>query len=371
MEKRIKAKKLNMYYNPVTNIIINITMDVFDYLNERNVLRDMTDDEFAVFLPEFTTALLAFGFEPLVAYYNNTLKSANDDWRELCKRPVIENNNNISSTNVVGLSILKRNMPHIYEVQNYKGQSVLKSWTYPVLEKAIRVNRQSHSTPYISEIIRQIGFVSGTSKVTMYRPLLTKRIVTHFGAKQVLDVCVGWGGRMLGSACIPGVHYMGIEPCLKTYEGLTKICKDLALNNVTLLNGCAEHILPTLGTTTKFDLAITSPPYYNLEVYSNETTQSHMYGTYEQWVESFLKPVVHGVLDRLTETGISAWSVKNFKTNKQYNLYDDIVSLHVEKGWVKMDLEFYVGNPVRPGSNSAKEGKEITYIFQRGAQPPL
>ena len=347
-------------------------MDVFQYLNKRDGLREMTDEQFAVFLPEFTTALLAFGFEPLVSYYNNTLKSSGEDWRELCKRSTEENH--ISSTNVVGLSILKRNMPHIYEVQNYKGQSVLKSWTYPVLEKAIRVNRQSHSTPYISEIVRQIGFVSGTSKVTMYRPLLTKRIVTYFGAKRVLDVCVGWGGRMLGAACIPGVHYTGIEPCLKTFEGLKRICEEIGLNNenVTLWNGCAEHILPTFAedNTNKFDLAITSPPYYNLEVYSNETTQSHMYGTYVQWVESFLKPVVDGVLDRLnTETGKSAWSVKNFKTNKQYNLYDDIVRLHAERGWVKMETEFYVGNPVRPGSS--KEGKEITYVFQRGAQPPL
>ena len=341
------------------------TMDVFEYLNKRDSLRDMTDAEFNTFLPEFTAALLAYGFEPLVAYYNNTLKTSAEDWRELCKRSVEDNH--IASTNVVGLAILKRNMPHIYEVQNYKGQSVLKSWTFPVLEKAIQVNRKSHSTPYISEIIRQIGFVSGTSKVTMYRPLLTKRIVSFFHAKRVLDVCVGWGGRMLGAACIPGVHYTGIEPCLKTFGGLKRICDDLELDDtrVTLWNGCAEHILPTL-LRKYYDLAITSPPYYNLEVYSDESTQSHMYGTYIQWVESFLKPVVHGVLERLTETGISAWSVKNFKTNKQYNLYDDIVKLHEERGWVKMETEFYVGNPVRPGSNTAKEGKEITYVFHRG-----
>ena len=346
-------------------------MDIFEYLNHRDVLREMTDEDFDIFIPLFTTALLQYGFGPLLAYYNNTLKPAKDDWVSLCERAIQENH--ISSTNVVGLAIIKRNMPHIYEVQNYKGQSVLKSWTYPVLEKAIRVNRTSHSTPYISEIIRQIGFVSGTSKVTIYRPLLTKRIVTYFGATRVLDVCIGWGGRMLGSACIPGVHYTGIEPCLKTFNGLKKICEDIGLTetNVTLLNGCAEHILPTLAPGPTFDLAITSPPYYNLELYSEEETQSHFYGTYTQWIESFLKPVVWGVLDRLTETGKSAWSVKNFKTNKQYDLYDDIVRLHEEKGWVKMEIEFYVGNSVRPGSNTAKEGKEVTYVFQKGGAAPL
>ena len=344
-------------------------MDIFEYLNKKDVLREMAEEEFALFLPGFTNALLEYGFESLIGYYNNTLKPSEQDWRELCKRSIEENH--ISSTNVVGLAILKRNMPHIYEVENHKGQSILKSWTYPVIEKAIRVNRTSHTTPYISEIVRQIGFVSGTSKVTMYRPLLTKRIVTYFGAMRVLDVCIGWGGRMLGTACIPGVHYTGIEPCLKTFNGLLKICEDLSIkNNVTLLNGCAEHILPGLEGEL-FDLAITSPPYYNLEVYSGETTQSHFYGTYAQWVESFLKPVVNGVLDRLTHTGKSVWSVKNFKTNKQYNLYDEIVNLHVERGWVKMEVEFYVGNPVRPGSNTVKEGKEITYVFQKGGEAPL
>jgi len=210
--------------------------------------------------------------------------------------------------------------------------------------------------------------MAGTSKVTIYRPLLTKMIVEHFEAKEVLDVCVGWGGRMLGSACIDGVNYTGIEPCKKTYDGLNKMKKKLKLNNVTLYKKGAEDVLPTLEK--KYDLALTSPPYYNLEIYSEEKTQSHQQGgTYEDWYDSFLKPVVHGVIDKLKEDGTSCWSVKNFKTDKNYNLYDDIVKLHEEKGWKKIDTEFFVGNSVRPGSKSkdgnAKKSKEITYIFKK------
>ena len=53
----------------------------------------------------------------------------------------------------------------------------------------------------------------------------------------------------------------------------------------------------------EYDLALTSPPYYNLEVYTEEENQSHNYGSYEDWVENFLKPVVYGVLDKLIDTG--------------------------------------------------------------------
>ena len=332
-------------------------MDIYDIINVRNSLRDLTDEKFNEFLPDFCDKLVSFGFDEFIKIYNEGLKDNNKDFINL-KGKIVETNF-INSTSVVGMNIIKKNMPHIYEVCNYKGLNIKQMWDKEHLEKALRVNRKSHSTPYSSEIIRQLGFSSGTSKITIYRPLLTKRIVEALGCKNVIDVCVGWGGRMLGSACISGVKYTGIEPYSKTYNGLENIKKELQLDNVILYNDVAEIIIPQLKK--EYDLALTSPPYYNLELYSTEASQSHNYGTYADWIEKFLKPVVYGVLDKLVDTGYSCWSVKNFKTDKKYNLYDDVVKLHNDKGWIKIDTEFYVGNSVRPGLN--KQGKEITYVF--------
>ena len=332
-------------------------MDIYDIINVRNSLRDLTDEKFNEFLPDFCDKLVSFGFDEFIKIYNEGLKDNNKDFINL-KGKIVETNF-INSTSVVGMNIIKKNMPHIYEVCNYKGLNIKQMWDKEHLEKALRVNRKSHSTPYSSEIIRQLGFSSGTSKITIYRPLLTKRIVEALGCKNVLDVCVGWGGRMLGSACISGVKYTGIEPYSKTYNGLENIKKELQLDNVILYNDVAEIIIPQLKK--EYDLALTSPPYYNLELYSTEASQSHNYGTYADWIEKFLKPVVYGVLDKLVDTGYSCWSVKNFKTDKKYNLYDDVVKLHNDKGWIKIDTEFYVGNSVRLGLN--KQGKEITYVF--------
>ena len=167
---------------------------------------------------------------------------------------------------------------------------------------------------------------------------------------------------MLGSSCIDDVTYTGIEPFSKTFKGLENIKQELELENVTLYNAIAENVIPNLKK--EYDLALTSPPYYNLELYSDEITQSHHYGSYEDWIDRFLKPVINGVLDKLIDTGYSCWSVKNFKTDKKYNLYDDVVQIHKERGWTKIDREFYVGNCIRPGSH--KQGKEITYVFVKG-----
>tara|TARA_Y100000389_G_scaffold11140_1_gene10329 strand:+ start:92 stop:1906 length:1815 start_codon:yes stop_codon:yes gene_type:complete len=340
------------------------TINVFEYLNKRHALKNMTDEDFQTFLPNFVNALYEVGIDEIIDHslVKCTKEKMLKDWKTLQKKKITSNN--ISAQCVVGMSVMKKYMKHIYDVRNYKGKSIRNMWTRDVLTKAVQNNRKSHSTPYISEIVRQVGFSGGKTKVTMYRPALTKRIVEHFNAKNVLDVCVGWGGRMLGSLSVENTKYTGIEPCTKTFEGLQNILNELDINNqmVSLNNGKAEDIIPTLEGG--YDLALTSPPYYNLELYSDEASQSHNYGDYGQWVESFLKPTVFGVLGKLKDLGHSCWSVKNFKTDKSYNLLDDIIKLHKEKKWkLCEDIEFYVGNNIRPGS--AKTGKEVTYVFKK------
>ena len=336
-------------------------MNIYDYLNKKNALRSMSDEEFIDFLPKFTKEFYDYGLDNLLNAYNKGLTNINKDWDNLKKKLIKDNN--INSTSIVGLNIIKKNMPHIYEVENYKGKSIKNMWIPDIIKKAIRNNRKSHITPYVSEIIRQVGFTAGTSKVTIYRPLLTKRIVEYFNAKNILDICTGWGGRMIGTRCIPGTSYTGIEPCLKTYNGLVDIKKNLNIEDITLYNSPAEDILPKLKK--EYDIAITSPPYFNLESYSDEDTQSiKKYTTYDTWVKGFLRPCVKGVLSKLITGGHSCWSVKNFKTDKKYNLLDDIINIHKESGWnLRNDIEFYVGNCIRPGSGKDTRGKEITYVF--------
>jgi hypothetical protein len=340
-----------------------VNMDIYEYLNKPKQNQTMSHEEFTNILPILVDSLFKYGIQQIVRDYNDTLTNVSTDWEKLKSYTIKTNHINAQCT--VGLSIIKKYMTHIYDVKNYKGKSISLLWTKENIEKTLTVNRRSHSTPYVSEIIRQIGFIAGISKVTIYRPLLTKRIVEYFGAKEVLDVCVGWGGRMLGSACLDEVYYTGIEPCNNTYQSLQKIIHDLALDKVTLYQDTAENVLPLLER--KFDLAITSPPYYNLEIYSDEESQSHQYGSYAKWYDLFLKPVVEGVINILKDDGKSCWSVKNFKTDKQYNLYDDIVKIHKNLGWEQIELEFFVGNNVRPGSKDkngeSKKSKEITYVF--------
>jgi hypothetical protein len=340
-------------------------MNLYDYINKRNSLKSLTNEEFDELLPQLVKLLINNGF----IYDNYQSDVLVKDWNSLCKKDTLNEPINkifaISATNTIGMKIIKHYMPHFYNVKNYKGISVLSLWKNDKLEKALRFNRKYHSTPYVSEIIRSLSFTCGLGKVTIYRPLIAKNVVSYFNAKRVLDVCVGWGGRMLGVKSLGNdMHYTGIEPCLPTYEGLCNIQNTLQLSNVTLINEPAEIALNNMCKDTKFDLALTSPPYYNLEIYSDEDSQSLNYGSYENWVKKFLEPVICNVITRVK---YSCWSIKNFKTDQEYNLLDDVIQIHKKHGWEKLDIYFSMTNSKRPGNNNdsttMKLAEETTYTF--------
>lgn len=344
------------------------------YLNKKDSLRTLTDDQFEEMVPRLAQELEDTGF----IHHLFSQDEMKKDWLSLCKKETLDHETETESeikpvhvhivvpaTCVVGMKPIRQLMPHFYSVQNYKKISVLSLWKKKHLEKALRFNRKYHSTPYVSEIIRSLSFTNGLGKITIYRPLMAKTIVNYFNAKKVLDVCTGWGGRMLGAlSANPGVQYTGIEPCMKTFQGLCNIRDTLSLTNrVTLIHDTAENALTEMTCDMNFDLAITSPPYYNLEIYSDEANQSLNYGDYKMWLEKFLEPIIRETLKRVK---YSCWSVKNFKTDKKYNLLTDVIAIHEKYGWKMLDVTFSMTNSKRPGSSTGdtnKSSEETTYCF--------
>ena len=131
--------------------------------------------------------------------YTKNIGNNITDWNRLVEKEI--DKDWINATSVIGMTIIKRYIIRIYEVCNYKGKSVKQMWNKKFIEKAVRSNRKSiqHHMPLV---LRQLGFNAGTSKVTVYRPLLTKRIVETFGAKNVIvyvldGVVACWDLRVL------------------------------------------------------------------------------------------------------------------------------------------------------------------------------
>lgn len=298
---------------------------------------------------------------------NYTKEERSKDWESLVKKQVIEKDGNIISIDTrtrPGHKILDHHMPHFYDVKNYKGISVKGLFTQEMLEKALITNLSMHSTPYKSEIRRMLTMTGGLGNVTKYRTVTSKSIIQFYKAKRVLDPCSGWGGRLLGClASGDDYYYVGCEPDPNTAKGLNNILADPTISATVRSRGMiiekpAEFALSELEQMEKFDMVLTSPPYFNLELYTAGEQSTNIYNTWDSWTEKWLKKVILGCLSCLKEGGVSCWSVKNFKSDKLYPLADVTKKIHEDAGW-KLAKTVTMTGSARPGGNRIdKEGKE-------------
>jgi hypothetical protein len=280
------------------------------------------------------------------------------DWKALVEKDAVK----LDSRSRSGHKLLDHHMPHFWSVTNAKGVSVRSMMSVDSLRKAILLNAQMHSTPYKSEIRRTLVLSGGLASVTKYRASVSKHLVKKYGATSVLDPCIGWGGRMIG-ALAAGATYTGCEPDPNTFRGLQGILADIQ-RTADIRNVPAEVCLPTLPTAS-VDMILTSPPYYTLELYTagEQSVKPNM--SWEDWVQTWLRPVILECLRCLRPSGHSCWSVKNIKIgSRKYPLADVVRDIHLEQGFVLAESSTLEG-PGRPGAKKASE--EETFTYRRSA----
>ena len=118
-------------------------------------------------------------------------------------------------------------------------------------------------------------------------------------------------------------------------------------------------------------MILTSPPYFNLEVYTSGDQSVAHHTTWSDWVEKWLKPTILGCLACLKPTGTSCWSVKNFKSDKSYPLADVVKQIHTDAGWRLVKTVTMKGSARMGAKRISEEGKatrqseEETFCFQR------
>jgi 16S rRNA G966 N2-methylase RsmD len=253
--------------------------------------------------------------------------------------------------------------PNFYDIESSTGTSFKSLWTSTNLEKILRWNRKSHSTPYLSELKRGIYFCCGLTKNTMYRPQMMKLACMKYKPEIVFDPCAGWGGRMLGAVSY-GVRYIAFEPNTTTYNNLMNMASFLGIQHkVTLICDDARNMkkynLPNV------DLVLTSPPYFDLEVYTHEQTQSiSNTPTYQDWADSFLREIINLSIEHLNDNGTSCWNVGKVK-NRDMNI--DVLKYHNEFGYDKMDVLNVISSKRQSNQTTTMNSKssDTTVVYKK------
>lgn len=120
-------------------------------------------------------------------------------------------------------------------------------------------------------------------------------------ASRVLDPCAGWGGRMIGLSCVVD-NYTACEPSTKTYNGLDKLAEWIRMFRPNFKANL--HHLPYEDFDEEgdlYDFALTSPPYFDTELYSDEPTNScNRYASgFDAWCDGFFLPMIDATMRRL------------------------------------------------------------------------
>jgi len=181
-----------------------------------------------------------------------------------------------------------------------------------LLDKSIKKRMKSGS--HINEAMMRKTFkVSGGAQtVSNFRPSVARWIYDKYGGDKVFDPCMGFGGRLIGAISSPKVkHYEGCDPNTKTFDGLSKMAKNLQDTTKVVLNNIVVEEYEPKDT---FDLVFTSPPYFDTEKYSEEETQSYLkFPTYEKWLNGFLRKLVENSIDSLNKGGYFIINIANTK----------------------------------------------------------
>jgi len=234
--------------------------------------------------------------------------------------------------NMSALDIINHFHPEIWNVKCRNFKTPMEVFhDDDLFRKAIRkrIKIGTDLKPY--GIRKILASYSGTQRVSIFRPSVAKAIYDRYCRKRTLDFSAGWGSRLLG-AIASEKEYVGIDPAIDTMAMNRALGKKMeTLEYVKcgykLITDTAEEYLERdIGT---FDLVFTSPPYFDVEHYTDSPTQSYKkFPTYREWLSGFLFKAIQLAVDKLEPNGYFILNVAQWMHNDVRNYMDSIELAH-------------------------------------------
>tara|TARA_B100000073_G_scaffold273991_1_gene233874 strand:+ start:1515 stop:2720 length:1206 start_codon:yes stop_codon:yes gene_type:complete len=166
---------------------------------------------------------------------------------------------------------------------------------------------------------------------SQFKPSIAKAFYDKFESKNVLDFSAGWGDRLCGFYSATNTeHYVGIDPNTLNHPNYEKQVEFYKKNQtifenekkVDLICNAAEDVDFT-KYENYFDTIFTSPPYFNVEKYSDEDTQSYIrYKDIDAWNKNFLQKTIGKIIPTLKKGGLLAVNIADVYNPKDKGYYE-------------------------------------------------
>lgn len=208
-----------------------------------------------------------------------------------------------------------------------------------------------------------------------FRPMNAKAVYERFCPKggTIFDFCCGFGGRMLGALTSKNKYrYVGTDPCTETMYHLHQLAEYIEMvtgrEDSYELHCCGAEEFR--GKPNSIDFAFSSPPYFNLEVYSDEETQCYnKFPELNEWLEGFVRATIKNIYYMLKPGCFYAVNIADFKVGggSEVAYVDEWKRISAEEGMPLFDT-VYLGVTARAGSAEQAAGelkKENILIFKK------
>ncbi len=189
----------------------------------------------------------------------------------------------------------------------YTKLSTVRCWTNidclrSIIKQLVSNNDLFRMRPKdLREAIYRVSREPGLYKITWIKGILETIYETELGKiiplaadgkpLRWLDFSAGWGDR-LAAAIAFGLDYVGFDPNKKLYPGQMRMIQELGdVNNQKVYYQPFETANLNYITDKEglFDIVFTSPPFFKLELYSDDPEQSvNKYPNFNNWLNNFL-----------------------------------------------------------------------------------
>jgi len=262
-----------------------------------------------------------------------------------------------------GLGLAWSYFPHAFNVKSGNMITPYEAFMNDEIFMKVIRKRLKMGT-YISDsgIRKMLKIFSGVQGVSNFRPTAAAAIYDYFAKDGVVwDMSGGWGGRLLGAIISDVKHYIATEPSSKTELGLAALRDDFGGNtSIDIIGLGSEEYVPDKNS---LDLCFTSPPYFNLEKYSDEDSQSYIkYPTKEDWIEGYLTETFKNCHYGLKSDGLMLINIADIKGNE---LEKEMIK-SAEKVGFKLVKKFFLALSNINLKNKEKKFKyEHLYLFMK------
>ena len=121
----------------------------------------------------------------------------------------------------------------------------------------------------------------------------------------------------------------------------------------------------------KFDFSFSSPPYFNLEHYCDEESQSHIKNpTLESWFNNYVIPTVSAIYERLNDNCLFAVNIADYNyKGKSVKIVDRWIKETEKLGFEFLGTDAELSIQTRRGvghcDNKRDTKKEGVYLFKK------